>query len=82
MSDGVCCSRRAVGLSGLFFFKDLSRPMDIGRFHTLPINAAVEASQKIVEEEDAVVEEVTLVEDGNGDLKDVVKGVEGLTVDA
>ncbi|KAI0748921.1 hypothetical protein C8Q74DRAFT_1212442 [Fomes fomentarius] len=71
-----------LGLSGLFFFKDLSRPMKIGRYHTLPINAAVVAAEKNVEEENAVVEEVTLVEDGNGDLKDVVKGVEGLTVDA
>ncbi len=83
MSDGVCCSPRPVGLSGRFSFKDLSsRPMKIGRCHMLSINAALVAAEKDVDEEDAVVEKVTLVENGNGDLENVIKGVEGLTVDA
>ncbi|KAI0748926.1 hypothetical protein C8Q74DRAFT_1374310 [Fomes fomentarius] len=64
-----------LGISGLFFFKDLSRPMDIGRYHILPIDAAVEAAEKNVGKE-----EVTPVENGNGDLKGVVKGVEELAV--
>ncbi len=67
--------RRTVGISGLFFSKDLSRPMDIGRYHILPIDTAVEAAEKNVEKE-----AVTPVENGNGDLKGVVKGVEELAV--
>ncbi len=69
MPAGVCCSLRTVDLSSLFFFKDLSRPTKIGRCHTLSINAAVVAAEKNVDEEDAVVEEVTLVENGNGDFQ-------------
>ncbi len=78
VSDDVCCSpgRRTVGISGLFFFKkDLSRPMDIARYHILPIDIAVEAAEKNVAKE-----VVTPVENGNGDLKGVVKGVEELAV--